>query len=91
MKIKVIHTTDSKLADELTEQVCLHGAEKQGGKAQEKLNDGLQNFAQQVGIICALEHGHKIPPREAYHQIKALFKELKGLKRSAYPKKNEAS
>lgn len=60
-------------------------------EAQEKLNSALQQFGSQVGIVCALEHGGKIDPKDAYKKIKVLFKELKGLKRSAYPKKNEAS
>ena len=47
----------------------------------------LQRFAREVGIICALEHGQKIPSKDAYYQIKALFKELKLTKRSAYPRK----
>ena len=86
MKVKVINGPNEELPLKSSRQGYEIDPE-----AQEKLNDGLQQFAMQVGIICALEHGHKIPPKEAYHQIKALFKELKGLKRSAYPKKNEAS
>lgn len=50
------------------------------------LEESLQNFANRVGIICALEHGDKIAPHEAYQQIKELFKELKGVKRSVYPR-----
>lgn len=53
-------------------------------------DETLQEFGAQVGIICALESGQKIPPKEAYQQIKALFKELKTAKRSVYPK-SEAS
>ncbi|MCY4380191.1 MAG: hypothetical protein OXC40_01280 [Proteobacteria bacterium] len=50
----------------------------------------IQEFGAQVGIICALESGQKIGPKEAYKQIKSLFKQLKTAKRTVYPK-NEAS
>ncbi|MFQ4144290.1 hypothetical protein [Chlorogloeopsis sp. ULAP02] len=42
-------------------------------------NANLQEFAQKVSYICNLETSGKIPPEEAYEQIKALWK---GLKRS---------
>ncbi|AFY73039.1 hypothetical protein Syn7502_00921 [Synechococcus sp. PCC 7502] len=37
----------------------------------------LQEFSHRVTIICALENGGKIPPIEAYKQIKLLWKQLK--------------
>ncbi|MEL6222311.1 MAG: hypothetical protein AAFQ57_03410 [Cyanobacteria bacterium J06626_14] len=37
----------------------------------------LQEFAQRVGVICALETGGKVGSFEAYAQIKGLWKELK--------------
>nr|WP_298613771.1 hypothetical protein [uncultured Thermosynechococcus sp.] len=40
-------------------------------------NANLQEFAQRVSYICGLETGGKISPEEAYHQIKALWKQLK--------------
>ncbi len=40
-------------------------------------NANLQEFAQKISYICNLETGGKIPPEEAYRQIKALYKELK--------------
>lgn len=46
----------------------------------------IQEFGAKVGIICALEHGQKIEPKEAYRQIKSLFKQLKTVKRSVYPR-----
>lgn len=46
----------------------------------------IQEFGAKVGIICALEHGQKIAPKEAYRQIKSLFKQLKTVKRSVYPR-----
>ncbi|MCX7593583.1 MAG: hypothetical protein N2235_07460 [Fischerella sp.] len=40
-------------------------------------NANLQEFAQKVSYICNLETSGKIPPEEAYEQIKALWKILK--------------
>lgn len=40
-------------------------------------NDNLQEFAQQISLICGLESGGKIPPQEAYSKIKSLWKQLK--------------
>ncbi|GBF79229.1 DUF7219 family protein [Aphanothece sacrum] len=40
-------------------------------------NANLQEFAQRVSYLCNLETGGKIPPDQAYHQIKALWKQLK--------------
>jgi hypothetical protein len=36
----------------------------------------LQEFSHRVTIICALENGGKIPPLDAYNQIKALWQRL---------------
>jgi hypothetical protein len=40
-------------------------------------NANLQEFSQRVGYISALENGGKIPPQEAYKQVKTLWKALK--------------
>lgn len=40
-------------------------------------NANLQEFTQRISIICNLETAGKIPPEEAYQQIKALWKTLK--------------
>ncbi|MEA5578042.1 hypothetical protein [Anabaena sp. UHCC 0451] len=40
-------------------------------------NANLQEFAQKVSYICNLETGGKLPPDEAYEQIKMLWKQLK--------------
>jgi hypothetical protein len=45
-------------------------------------NANLQEFTQRVSFICNLETAGKLPPEEAYHQIKALWKELKRSKKS---------
>jgi hypothetical protein len=37
----------------------------------------LQEFSHRVTIICALENGGKIPPLDAYNQIKELWHQLK--------------
>jgi hypothetical protein len=42
----------------------------------------LQEFANRIGIICALENGGKITNAEAYKQIKQLWKELKDSKQN---------
>ncbi len=44
-------------------------------------NANLQEFTQQVSYICNLETGGKIPPDEAYEQIKLLWKKLKRSKK----------
>ncbi|NEO97245.1 MAG: hypothetical protein F6K58_00705 [Symploca sp. SIO2E9] len=43
-------------------------------------NANLQEFAQLVSYICNLETSGKIPPQDAYNQIKALWKALKSSK-----------
>ncbi|QQE67194.1 hypothetical protein GFS31_39060 [Leptolyngbya sp. BL0902] len=40
-------------------------------------NANLQEFAQRVSFICNLETGGKIPPKQAYDEIKRLWKDLK--------------
>ncbi len=44
-------------------------------------NANLQEFAQRVSIICNLETGGKVPPEQAYNQIKDLWKKLKHSKK----------
>ncbi|MEB3180832.1 MAG: hypothetical protein VKL59_17650 [Nostocaceae cyanobacterium] len=44
-------------------------------------NANLQEFAQRISFICNLETAGKIPPEEAYKQIKALWKQLKRTKK----------
>lgn len=44
-------------------------------------NANLQEFAQRVSYICALETSGKISPEEAYKQIKYLWKQLKKSKK----------
>jgi hypothetical protein len=40
-------------------------------------NANLQEFAQRVSVICALETGGKVSSEEAYNQIKQLWHNLK--------------
>ncbi|CAN1212052.1 hypothetical protein TUMEXPCC7403_17735 [Tumidithrix helvetica PCC 7403] len=42
----------------------------------------LQEFANRITIICALENGGKISPQDAYKQIKQLWADLKKSKKS---------
>ncbi|WP_083468755.1 DUF7219 family protein [Nostoc piscinale] len=44
-------------------------------------NANLQEFANKVSYVCSLETGGKIPPEDAYEQIKALWKQLKQSKK----------
>lgn len=44
-------------------------------------NANLQEFAQKVSYICNLETAGKLPPAEAYKQIKTLWKQLKRSKK----------
>ncbi|MGL5078557.1 MAG: DUF7219 family protein [Waterburya sp.] len=44
-------------------------------------NANLQEFAQQVAYICALETNGKMPPVEAYKRIKKLWRQLKSSKK----------
>jgi hypothetical protein len=44
-------------------------------------NANLQEFAQKVSYICNLQTGGKIPPEDAYQQIKDLWKQLKHSKK----------
>ena len=44
-------------------------------------NANLQEFAQRVSFICALETGGKLSPEESYKQVKALWKQLKRTKK----------
>ncbi len=56
----------------------------QGEFTPEKLafNANLQEFAQRVALICALETGGKVSSAQAYDDIKKLWKELKASKKS---------
>lgn len=44
-------------------------------------NANLQEFAQRVSYVCALETNGKISTDEAYKQIKSLWKQLKRSKK----------
>ncbi len=44
-------------------------------------NSNLQEFAHKINYICNLETGGKLPPEEAYKQIKSLWKQLKRSKK----------
>ena len=44
-------------------------------------NSNLQEFAQKVGYICALETNGKVSTQQAYDRIKDLWHQLKNSKR----------
>lgn len=52
-------------------------------------NANLQEFAQRVALICALETGGKVSSTEAYDDIKKLWKDLKSSKKSLLKKSDE--
>ncbi|MGC1307687.1 MAG: hypothetical protein WA885_10685 [Phormidesmis sp.] len=52
-------------------------------------NANLQEFAQRVALICALETGGKVSSAEAYDDIKKLWKELKASKKNLVKKEGE--
>jgi hypothetical protein len=45
-------------------------------------NANLQEFAQKISYISALETGGKLSPEEAYTQMKRLWKQLKQTKKA---------
>jgi hypothetical protein len=45
-------------------------------------NANLQEFASRVSLLCGLETGGKLPPEDAYKQIKTLWKSLKESKQN---------
>ena len=45
-------------------------------------NANLQEFAQRVSLICSLETGGKISSRQAYDEIKQLWKSLRESKKA---------
>ena len=55
-------------------------------KEAKQLDEHLQEFAHEIGIICALEAGGKLGTKEAYKQIKSKWKELKSKKKQLFPK-----
>ncbi len=44
-------------------------------------NANLQEFAQKIGYISALQTGGKLSPEQAYKQVKYLWKQLKQTKK----------
>ena len=46
------------------------------------LNANLQEFSNQISILCALETGGKLSSDKAYKQIKSKFKQLKQNRKS---------
>ncbi len=52
-------------------------------------NANLQEFAQRVALICALETGGKVSSSEAYDDIKKLWKDLKSSKKSLLKKSDD--
>ncbi len=45
-------------------------------------NANLQEFAQRVSLICGLETGGKISSKDAYDEIKLMWKKLKESKKA---------
>ena len=51
-----------------------------------ELEKKLQEFAHEIGLICALEAGGKLSTKDAYRQIKGKWKSLKSSKKELFPK-----
>ena len=51
----------------------------------------LQEFAQQVGMICNLENGGKISPEDAYTRIQNLWQQLSQTRDGLDIGRNDAS
>ncbi len=76
----IVNESDPPQLDNLEKDKLLYPQSRYQGKfTPENLafNSNLQEFAQKVGYICALETGGKISPGQAYKDVKALWKELK--------------
>jgi len=71
-------TTNQNKADFLHPRYSYHGRVKPENLV---FNSNLQEFAQKISYICNLETAGKLPPDEAYRQIKSLWKELKKSKK----------
>jgi hypothetical protein len=53
-------------------------------------NANLQEFAQRVSLLCGLETSGKIPPGDAYKQIKELWHQLKESKQNLLDRANQS-
>ncbi|MBW4440980.1 MAG: hypothetical protein KME10_07060 [Plectolyngbya sp. WJT66-NPBG17] len=53
-------------------------------------NANLQEFAQRVSLLCGLETAGKIPPGDAYKQIKTLWHDLKESKKNLIDRTSES-
>lgn len=51
-------------------------------------NSNLQEFAHKISYICNLETGGRLPPEQAYQQIKSLWKDLKKSRKELGIKRN---
>jgi hypothetical protein len=52
-------------------------------------NANLQEFASRVSLLCGLETGGKIPPADAYKEIKRLWSQLKESKKALLDQQQE--
>jgi hypothetical protein len=52
-------------------------------------NANLQEFASRVSLLCGLETGGKIPPEDAYKEIKRLWNQLKESKKALLDQQQE--
>lgn len=73
-----IMTINKKKEDFLYPRHTYHGKVKPENLV---FNSNLQEFGQKISYICNLETGGKLPPEEAYKQIKSLWKQLKKSKK----------
>jgi transcriptional regulator with AAA-type ATPase domain len=63
------------IEDEFLNPLALYQGET--SLAQYMFNANLQEFANKVDLLCALQTGNKISAEDAYAEIRKLWKELK--------------
>jgi hypothetical protein len=82
------------MSDDRTKENFINPIGKFNGKfTPENLafNANLQEFANQVSLICGLETNGKISAEEAYDRIRSLWKELKDSKKNLLDSRNSES
>lgn len=71
--------------DSVDKDNFLHAQSRYYGRFQPEhlaFNANLQEFSQKVSYLVALETGGKLPPEQAYQQLKCLWKQLKQSKKA---------
>jgi transcriptional regulator with AAA-type ATPase domain len=75
------------IEDEFLNPLALYQGEP--SLAQYMFNANLQEFANKVDLLCALQTGNKISAEDAYAEIRKLWKELKLSKKNLFGEPTE--